>query len=76
MESVSVHRKRRYEAHDKVDRYLLLLVSRHIQANTLELLAEYLGVSEEQYVDTSTTASTNPRVQAIKVCANETLHQS
>ena len=70
MESVSVRKKGIYEAHDKVDQYLLLQVSRHVQADTLELLAAHLGVSEECYVDTRTTGMQhiNPRVQAWKVC--------
>ena len=68
MESVSVRKKGRYEAHDKVDQYLLLQVSRHVQEDTLELLAAHLGVLEEQYVDARTTEPVNPRVQALKVC--------
>ena len=70
MESVSVRKKGRYEAHDKVDQYLLLQVSRHVQADMVELLAEHLGVSEEQYVDTRTsrTQPANPRAQGLKVC--------
>ena len=68
MESVSVRKKGRYEAHDKMDQYLLLQVCRHVQTDTLELLAEYLGVSEEQYVDNRTTQPANPRAQIMKVC--------
>ena len=68
MESVSVRKKGRYEAHDKVDQYLLLQVCRHVQTDTLELLAEYLGIPQEQYVDTRTTQPTNPRAQVMKVC--------
>ena len=70
MESASVRKKGRYEAHDRVDRYLLLQVSRHVQTDTIDLLAAYLGISEEQYVDTRTTRTqpTNPRAQAWKVC--------
>ena len=69
MESVSVRKKGRYEAHDKVDQYLLLQVSRHVQPDMIGLLAEYLGVSEEQYVDIRTTRTqpSNPRAQAWKV---------
>ena len=70
-ESVSVRKKGRYEAHDKVDQYLLLQVCRHVQTETLELLAEYLGVSQEQYVDTRTNQPANLRAQVMKVC---TLH--
>ena len=72
MESVSVRKKGRYEAHDKVDQYLLLQVCRHVQTDSLELLAEYLGVSEEQYVDTRTTQPANLRAQIMKVCKIET----
>ena len=70
MESVGVRKKGRYEAHDRVDQYLLLQVSRHVQADTVELLAEYLGVSEEQYVDSRSTRTqpANNRAQAFKVC--------
>ena len=68
MESVSVRKKGRYEAHDKVDQYLLLQVCRHVQTDTLELLAEYLGVPQEQYVDTRATQPANPRAQIMKVC--------
>ena len=68
MESVSVRKKGRYEAHDKVDQYLLLQVSRHVRADTLELLAAHLGVSEEQYIDTRTNQPANPRAQVMKVC--------
>ena len=71
MESVSVRKKGRYEAHDKVDQYLLLQICRHVQTDTLELLAEYLGVSEEQYVDTRTTQPANLRAQIMKVCKIE-----
>lgn len=64
--SVSVRKKGRYEAHDKVDRYLLLQVCRHVRADSLELLAEYLGVSEEQYVDTRTqTANLTAQVMNV-----------
>ena len=68
VELVSVRKKGRYEAHDKVDQYLLLQVCRHVQTDTLELLAEYLGVSQEQYVDTRTTQPANTRAQVMKVC--------
>ena len=68
MESMSVHKKGRYEAHDKIDQYLLLQICRHVQTDTLELLAEYLGVPQEQYVDTRTTQPTNLRAQIMKVC--------
>ena len=68
MESVSVRKKGRYEAYDKVDQYLLLQVCRHVQTDTLELLAEYLGVPQEQYVDTRATQPANPRAQIMKVC--------
>ena len=68
MESVSVRKKGRYEANDTVDQYLLLQVCRHVQTDTLELLAEYLGVSQEQYVDTRTNQPVNPRAQIMKVC--------
>ena len=72
MESVSVRKKGRYEAHDKVDQYLLLQFCRHVQTDSLELLAEYLGVSEEQYVDTRATQPANVRAQIMKVCKVET----
>ena len=68
VESVSVRKKGRYEADDKVDQYLLLQVCRHVQTDTLEVLAEYLGVSEEQYVNTRTNQPANPRAQIMKVC--------
>ena len=68
MQSVSVRKKGRYEAHDKIDQYLLLQVCRHVQTDTLELLAEYLGISQEQYVDTRTNQPVNPRAQVMKVC--------
>ena len=76
VESVSVRKKGTYEAHDKVDQYLLLQVCRHVQTDTLELLAEYLGVSQEQYVDTRTTQPATPRAQILKVCTKETKETS
>ena len=69
VESVSVRKKGRYEAHDKVDQYLLLQICIHVQTDTLDLLAEYLGVSQEQYVDTRTNQPVNPRAQIMKVCS-------
>ena len=68
MGSVSVRKKGRYEAHDKVDQYLLLQVCRHVHTDTLDLLAEYLGISQEQYVETRTNQPVNPRAQVMKVC--------
>ena len=70
MDLVCVRKKGKYQAHDKVDRYLLLQVSRHVQTDMVELLAAYLGVSEEQYVDTRTTRTqpANPKAQVMKVC--------
>ena len=73
--SVSVRKKGRYEAHDKVDQYLLLQVCRHVQTDTLELLAEYLGISPEQYVDTRTNQPANPRAQIMKVCIGRNLKE-
>ena len=75
VESVSVRKKGRYEAHDRVDQYLFLQVSRHVQADMVELLAEYLGVSEDQYVDTRRTRTqpVSPSTQAMKVNTSESL---
>ena len=66
MEPVSVRKKGRYEVHDRVDQYLLLQVSKHVQTDTLELLAAHLGVSEEQYINIR-NGPANPRVQALQV---------
>ena len=70
VEPVSVRKKGRYEAQDKVDQYLLLQVCRHIQVDNIDLLVAYLGMSEEQYADIRTTRTqpANPRAQAWKVC--------
>ena len=67
MESVSVRKKGRYEAHDKVDQYLLLQVSRHVQVDMVELLAAitfYLAITlEYQRSGTSTLGLLAPSLQ-------------